>query len=128
MVDIIIELDRVHEAMTGSKNVQSVAEHFAEAIALIVSQADNHKKSMAYNDGENIALVNIRNIGLIALGEAAAPKSINETTHLRHENLLLKETVTQLAEALRLYGDKIRLSIARADLQGVIDQAMAKEI
>jgi hypothetical protein len=114
--------------MSASNQKQSVAEILGDALALIVSQADNHKKSVAYNDGENIALVNIRNIGMIALDEVAGRSDMSDITRLRHENMTLKESVTQLAEALRLYGNAKSLSFARGDLQGVVDLAMAKEI
>lgn len=56
-------------------------EALVDALELIASQADNHKRSKAYNDGQNIALVNIRNIAMIALadqareGSASAPSS-----------------------------------------------------
>lgn len=44
-------------------------ERLEDALELIESQADGHRASTAYNDGENIALVNIRTIARITLKE-----------------------------------------------------------
>lgn len=43
-----------------------------EALEDIALQAHSHRASTAYNGGENIALVNIRNIALIALEKVAS--------------------------------------------------------
>jgi len=109
--------------------IYSDFEVLLEALELIASQADNHKAATAYNGGENIALVNIRNIAQIALKQAAG-KSMMEGSFIRLklENHKLEETVSQLAEALRLYGNCMPLSRAREDLQFNIDRALSNEI
>jgi hypothetical protein len=98
-------------------------------LELISSQADNHKASVAYNGGANIALVNIRTIAQIALKQAAEKaKAEGSFVRLKLENYQLQETVSQLAEALRLYGNRMPLSRAREDLQFNIDRALSEEI
>lgn len=100
-----------------------------EALELIASQADNHKASVAYNGGENIALVNIRNIAQLALKQAAEKsKAEGSFARLKLENHHLQQTSSQLAEALRLYGNRMPMSRAREDLQFNIDRALSEEI
>lgn len=113
----------------SDRSIYTDFEVLLDALELIAAQADNHKASVAYNGGENIALVNIRNIAQIALKQAAE-KSKTEGSFLRLklENHNLEETVSQLAEALRLYGNRMPLSRAREDLQFNIDRAISNEI
>jgi hypothetical protein len=100
-----------------------------DAVEMIESQADGHKASTAYNDGQNIALVNIRNIARIAVAQANdKARSQGSFVRLQLENQNLKDVVSQLAEALRLYGNPMPLSRAREDLQFNIDRALSKEI
>lgn len=109
--------------------IHSDFEVLFEALELIASQADNHKASVAYNGGENIALVNIRNIAQIAMKQASQKsKAEGSFVRLKLENHQLEETVSQLAEALRLYGSRMPLSRAREDLQFNIDRALSNEI
>lgn len=100
-----------------------------EALELIALQADNHKSSVAYNDGENIALVNIRNIAQLAMKQAGdESKAEGSFIRLKLDNYKLQQTTSQLAEVLRLYGNRMPLSRAREDLQFNIDRALSEEI
>lgn len=90
-----------------------------DALQLIESQAEGHKSSLAYNNGENIALLNIRNIARIALeGKRDAAR---ENHHSREMEL----TIRLLTEALQRYGNRSAMSFAPPHLQAVIDVAMA---
>jgi hypothetical protein len=124
--------DAVWWKMKRNKSVPSIYSDFDvlyDALELIAAQADNHKASVAYNDGENIALVNIRNIAQIALQQATEKsRAQGSFVRLKVENHQLTETVSQLAEALRLYGSRMPLSRAREDLQFNIDRALSNEI
>jgi hypothetical protein len=114
---------------TAATPIYSDFEILFEALELIASQADSHKASIAYNGGLNIALVNIRNIAEIALKQAAEKsKAEGSFVRLKIENRKLEETASQLAEALRLYGNRMPLSRAREDLQFNIDRALSSEI
>jgi hypothetical protein len=92
-------------------------EMLEDALELIESQADGHKRSVAYNGGENIALVNVRNIARITLAESRskgpAAKADDEVT------------IRLLQEALRRYGNRLAMSFAPDHLQNVIDEAMS---
>lgn len=55
--------------MTSAQAKDRRIELLEEALATIERQADGHKYATAYNDGQNIALVNIRNIAAIALAD-----------------------------------------------------------
>lgn len=100
-----------------------------DALEIIETQADGHKASVAYNDGENIALVNIRNIARLAIQQAdEKSRADGSFLRLKLENAQLREVVAQLAEALRLYGNPTPMSRAREDLQFNIDRAISKEI
>lgn len=45
-------------------------EPLVDALEVIESEADRHKRSVSYNNGENIALVNVSNIARIVLQES----------------------------------------------------------
>jgi len=44
-------------------------ERLEEALGEIARQADGHRTSTLYVDGQNVALANVRNIALFALGQ-----------------------------------------------------------
>jgi hypothetical protein len=92
-----------------------------DALELIESQADGHKASVAYNGGENIALVNIRNIARIILKETRDTRPDEKLKDRRTKEL--EATILHLSEALQRYGNKKAMSFAVPHLQAAIDDA-----
>jgi hypothetical protein len=98
-------------------------ERLEDALELIESQADGHKASVAYNGGENIALVNIRNIARITLRETRDTRPDEKAKDRRTKQL--ETTILHLSEALQCYGNKKAMSFAVPHLQAAIDDAMS---